>query len=238
MWLTPFSESLGNVNRQASGLSSGARIGICWFGNCWCPGKLSSKHYWSPVLSLFLPPCMQIRVSWNKRFHVNMTWTFQYVSSSAKSLICNSEELFNRADWVTIYKKHRDNWGQPYPPTPSPHGNTEMQKFNKHSFFLSLNSISIPCNSQPLGVFLCLGYSSRMPTRSPFPIVVSLSPAFSSSWVLFDRRIFWQMRGLEEILPGAIENTWLMSLGVNVILKENFPGLFFFCRLFWNIFWH
>ena len=36
------------------------------------------------------------------------------------------------------------------------------------------------------------------------------------------------MRGLEEILPGAIENTWLMSLGVNVILKENFPGLFFF----------
>lgn len=40
------------------------------------------------------------------------------------------------------------------------------------------------------------------------------------------------MRGLEEILPGAIENTWLMSLGVNVILKENFPGLFFFLQAF------
>ena len=36
------------------------------------------------------------------------------------------------------------------------------------------------------------------------------------------------MRGLEEILPGAIENTRLMSLGINVILKENFPGPFFF----------
>lgn len=60
-----------------------------------------------------------------------MTWRFRLLLSSAKSLVCNSDELFDRADLIIIYKKHRDNWGQQLSTAPGPQGNMEMQKKEK-----------------------------------------------------------------------------------------------------------